>query len=394
MNKKKFLILSLVTTFTSVVLFIYLSFQHYWIKLGISAGPSICNINAKFNCDIVASSQYAAIGGLPVAVLGLVTFFFLFLLSLGALIAISDYSERYLRYGLYISLFTNVVSIIMGVISSIYIGTFCLFCISSYILSFLNTGFLFASQTTPVRTNVFDDLLALKDENKFVGLFFVLIPAFAYFSHTVFLDSYGFQQMNLGIKAALADFAEAPVQNFDISKGLILQKSESPKMTIIEFADFRCPHCRMAYLSLHNFTEARNDVKLIFKTFPLDGTCNPVIAQKGDGSSCYIAYGVYCSEKISQKGWEAHHFAFDNQDAYLKGVTFDKIVSDFSENLKMDASSLKTCMDASDTKQAIEAQALEGKGRVPGTPTIFVNGKSLERGQFMPLLEEVYKSIK
>lgn len=393
MNKNKFLITSLVSTFLSLALFVYLSFQHYWIKLGISSGPSICNINARFNCDVVASSQYASLLGVPIAVLGFFTYSMIFMLLLGSFIAISENHERYKRYGFYLNLFTNIVSIVMGIISSIYIGTFCLFCVASYTLSFISSFMIWKSLEEDALPNVLQDIKELFIEHKFVGIFVVGIPAISYFFHTIFLDSYGFNQMNLGIKSAIANYKAAPIQNLDYKKGLILQKSENIKMTIVEFADFRCPHCKMAYSSLHNFTESRKDVRLVFKFFPLDGTCNPALSQKGDGSSCLLAYAVSCSEKLANKGWDAHNYAFDHQDTYIKGAAFDKIVGDFSESLKINPTELKNCMDAPDTKQAVETQALEGKNIVPGTPTIFVNNKVLEGGQFLPLLEEVYKEI-
>jgi protein-disulfide isomerase len=57
-----------------------------------------------------------------------------------------------------------------------------------------------------------------------------------------------------------------------------------------------------------------------------------------------------------------------------------------------DCESLKTCVNASTTMDAIKAQALEGvNAQVRGTPAIFANGKLLSWGHILPVLEKAYK---
>jgi protein-disulfide isomerase len=51
-------------------------------------------------------------------------------------------------------------------------------------------------------------------------------------------------------------------------------------------------------------------------------------------------------------------------------------------------------MDSAETHDLIKAQASLGiAARVEGTPTIYVNGKKLPRGQLIPVLERVYQSL-
>lgn len=56
----------------------YLIFQHY-----DTSGESFCDVNDYINCDIVNKSMYAEVAGVPVAILGLVAYFVIFLTAVG-----------------------------------------------------------------------------------------------------------------------------------------------------------------------------------------------------------------------------------------------------------------------------------------------------------------------
>ncbi len=60
-----------------IVLTAYLVREHY-----APTGSSFCDINSRLNCDVVNKSDYAAILGVPVALLGLL--FYLAVLALAA----------------------------------------------------------------------------------------------------------------------------------------------------------------------------------------------------------------------------------------------------------------------------------------------------------------------
>jgi protein-disulfide isomerase len=197
-------------------------------------------------------------------------------------------------------------------------------------------------------------------------------------------------------KEKVAYWSASPEKKFDPTKGLSMQKgSTEPVMTIVEFADFRCPHCKHAAPSLHNFTQSHPDVKLIFKPFPLDGTCNEAIKGGGDGISCGLASAVMCSEKIAQKGWLAHDYIFENQMDIIQAGSLDKNLDVVSKTIGISVEDLKKCINDPTTGELIRSMANEGAAaQIQGTPTVFVNGKLLSGGQLIPILESAYKTIK
>ena len=52
-------------------------------------------------------------------------------------------------------------------------------------------------------------------------------------------------------------------------------------------------------------------------------------------------------------------------------------------------------MDDPISKDLVASQAKAGlESKIRGTPTFFVNGKKLSRGQFIPVLKAVYEAAK
>ncbi|MFX8778144.1 DsbA family protein, partial [Acinetobacter baumannii] len=89
-------------------------------------------------------------------------------------------------------------------------------------------------------------------------------------------------------------------------KGLIKSSGDISKatVTIVEFADFLCPHCKSAATSLDAFINNNPNAKLVFKTFPLDGKCNKGMQHQGDGVRCQLAAAPVCADQMNQSGWK------------------------------------------------------------------------------------------
>mgnify|MGYP001572885389 CR=1 FL=1 len=73
MNEKRGLNAILIMSFIAVITSTYLLYLHY------SDDSSFCDISEGISCDIVNRSLYSEIFGIPVSLLGLLTFFFIFI---------------------------------------------------------------------------------------------------------------------------------------------------------------------------------------------------------------------------------------------------------------------------------------------------------------------------
>jgi protein-disulfide isomerase/uncharacterized membrane protein len=399
MKKTNWLTIALLSTVLAIGLHIYLTQQHVTLKLGVSSGNSLCNISSKFNCEAVAASKYASIMDIPLALLGAITNgLLLFLISI-RLLNFADEPERMARYGFYLNGFIALTSVVMGLISASFLSTFCLFCIGTYILSFI--GFISMKNglmTSPTK-HIGEDFHMLLGDAKWVLVLFIGIPGFAFVGNKMVSDSYGLSELKPILNASLVDWMTASNQTFDLTKGLSFQKeTNNPVMTIVEFADFRCSHCKHAYPSLHAFAESHPGVRVIFKAFPLDGTCNSALTN-GDGVSCKLANFVFCAEKVSQKGWAMHNFLFDHQEEVHRiggdKIALDNKISEALQSQNINEAPVKACMESPESMALIRQMAEEGKNsKIEGTPTIFVNNRKLDRGQILPVLQAVYEQIK
>jgi len=141
-----------------------------------------------------------------------------------------------------------------------------------------------------------------------------------------------------------------------------LRGSTMAPVTIYEFSDFQCPHCKMASPYLKKIVEESNGkVKLIFKQYPLPG--HPKAREAAKATIAAHKQGKF---------WEMHDLLFENQDR-LTTANLD----DYAKKLGLDVKKFKADMQSKETEKKIEADIAEGHAAgVDSTPSIYVNDRS------------------
>ncbi|MDG0816526.1 vitamin K epoxide reductase/DsbA family protein [Bdellovibrio svalbardensis] len=395
-NKNKFLLLALLSTLVAIGIHIYLTQHFYQVKFGLGEGGSVCNINEVLNCDAVTASRFSSFLGLPIALWGVATnLILLCFLGLTRYNLTQDRAKTS-RYAFILSALTVIASVVMGTISLTAMKNLCIFCITAYFLSIVGfvTTWLGAEKVN--LRNISDDIKDLFVTDRWALGYFIAVPVIAFLANLMYLESHGLSDIEKIANDKVIYWQSSPQQNFDLTTGLSLQAGNSePIMTIVEFADFRCPHCKHAVPSLHAFTNSHPDVKLIFKPFPLDGTCNDAIKGGGDGISCGLAIAVMCAEQINKSGWKAHNYFFDNQMDIIQAQNLEKNLEAVSPVIGITKEDLKKCVEGPEVKAMVIKMANEGAAaQIQGTPTVFVNGRVLNGGQLLPVLDAAYKSLK
>ena len=140
-----------------------------------------------------------------------------------------------------------------------------------------------------------------------------------------------------------------------------LRGSPMAPVTIYEFSDFQCPHCKMAAPYLKKVVEESNGkVKLVFKQYPL-----PMHPKAREASKAAIA------AHKQGKFWEMHDLLFENQET-LQTANLD----DYAKKIGLDMKRFKADMQAKETEKKIEADIAEGHAAgVDSTPSIYVNNR-------------------
>ncbi len=372
----------------------YLTVHFFDLNFGLLEGSSICNLSAKFNCDTVTASSFASLLGIPIALWGAVTNGALALLLLVWLLGWSENIPRLGRYTLWLSGFIAATSLVMGSISTFYIRSFCVFCMSEYLMSFLIFGLIWSGQEPSRRPATQYVIDLFRGAKGYLGLL-VAIPLVTFLVNRSILDHYGATQLPELINESIMDWQSAPQVSLSVPP-LLVSGSPHPSMTVAEFADFRCPHCRHAVGPVEAFMNSHPDVQLQFYAFPLDGTCNEA-SGGGDGISCYLARTVFCAEQLKKQGWALHHYIYDHQIEIDGNQTMGFAQDEVNEFLKqrgIDEHQFATCVQSPSTDSAIRDEArLGNEVGVKGTPTFFVNNRMLSRGSLIPILEAVHSQL-
>jgi protein-disulfide isomerase len=139
------------------------------------------------------------------------------------------------------------------------------------------------------------------------------------------------------------------------------------KVTIVEFADFECPHCRELHQVLATLEQRYPQVRVVYKDYPLTE-----IHEWAETA----AIGARCAYMQSPAAfWKVHDAIFDNQDLISAENIWDKL-NDFAVKAGLNVDAFKTCMASPEAKQAVDASREEGVALgVNSTPTVYVNGR-------------------
>jgi len=143
-------------------------------------------------------------------------------------------------------------------------------------------------------------------------------------------------------------------------------------VTVVEFADFECPHCRELYDTLKAIEVKYPQIRVIHKNFPLN-QIHPWAETAAIGGRCAF-------EQSPEVFWKVHDSIFENQDVISTENVWDKLVT-FASEAGLNADMFKACLSSPDAQKAVETDRAEGVALgVSSTPTLYVNGRPIAGG--------------
>jgi len=121
----------------------------YLTQHELSGTPLLCDIQNLSGCNVVATSQYSHIFGIPLAEFGILFYSVMFVLAALEIVIFDQLLRRVLQVlsfiGLLSSLYFTSVQIFL-------IGAFCIYCFASALFTLLI--FIFATLIEPIRRHV------------------------------------------------------------------------------------------------------------------------------------------------------------------------------------------------------------------------------------------------
>jgi protein-disulfide isomerase len=145
------------------------------------------------------------------------------------------------------------------------------------------------------------------------------------------------------------------------------------KVTVVEFSDFQCSHCRVLYQTIKELAPQFPQVRWVFENFPI---------VKIHPWAMNAALAGRCVYDHNHDGfWQFHDAVYENQ-ASITPENAQQKLEEFAVAAGLPAPALATCMANPLTQAAVDQNILQAKQlQVDSTPTLYVNGRSLIGGE-------------
>jgi len=156
-----------------------------------------------------------------------------------------------------------------------------------------------------------------------------------------------------------------------------LQGNPEAAIELVEYGDYQCPHCGMAYPIIKQLQEAMGDkMKFVFRNFPLTNShpdaMNAAVAAEAAG--------------VQGKFWEMHDMIFEHQNRLLEDDLYA-----YAQQLGLNVEQFKNDMLSEKVITKVEDDFESGmRSGVNGTPSFFVNGEKFSNSwQYEPFLKHL-----
>ena len=140
-------------------------------------------------------------------------------------------------------------------------------------------------------------------------------------------------------------------------------------LTIVEFSDLQCPHCKTAQPIIDKLMGDFPNARLVFQPFPLEAA-HPWAFQAAAWAQCI-------GKENNAAFWKFVNGIYDDQLA-IDAQNSEAKMKEHATAAGADAAKAAACASSPDTaKQIRESQELGRTVGVSGTPTVFMNGRKI-----------------
>ena len=306
-----------------VALSAYLTTSHLsYLRSGL---PSACNVSDTLNCDTVNSSPWAELWGVPVS--HLATLFYLGVLILSLLGRrggwLADRIHGYLLVG---AIGGGVFSAYLAGVAVFKIRALCLFCLGLDAVNLLLLAVLLpdawnALQALRSAPTAGDRPVWVVDLRRLwrspaavlLALFVLFAGGSSWFLRSKLAELHAREAARTAspapaalpaVSSSGAPSAEPakPEPRIDLdSQTAPTLGSPAAKVTIVEISDFECPFCQRASGTIKELLAAYpGQLRVVFRHFPLDQACNPLLKRPVHENACAAARAAVCAAARGQ----------------------------------------------------------------------------------------------
>jgi protein-disulfide isomerase/uncharacterized membrane protein len=336
---------------------------------------SWCSISPAVNCDLVLSSRYAVLTGVSIALWAIAYYVIVLGVALGAATTQrARWREPLANLAFVLSIWGVLFALYMAMIAFAVLHTVCLMCSALYLT---NIALFVAAWRLRTSARLAGRRQA-STQNRFV-------VAGGIIAAVGVLSIGGWEALGGAVHPIGAEeiararpefvhwFFAQPVVSV-ATDGNHARGQADAAVTIVEFSDFECGHCAAFHESVEDvLPRLGQGVRVIFRHFPLDPSCNPRVSAKIHPQACLAAVAAECAGE-QQKFWQYHNMLFDHQQALERPFLIA-----YAERLGLDVKRFTTCLGGAEARARVEHDAAEGGALgVDSTPTMFINGRMIK----------------
>ncbi len=185
----------------------------------------------------------------------------------------------------------------------------------------------------------------------------------------------GYTDSEIGEKLANR-YRPVAVKKIDVTDAP-MKGNPNAKITLIEFADYECPHCKRFQPVLHQILdEFRTEVKFYFKNYPLPQHTNARLA----------AEAAVAAQKQG-KFWQYQDKLWEKSDE-LTPAEIEKAAKEAG----LDVAKFRQDMASEAVKARVQKDRNDGQSAgIQATPTLYINGREYTDGRDTDSLREWIK---
>jgi uncharacterized membrane protein/protein-disulfide isomerase len=365
---------------------------HYQILHDPLYSSSVCDLGSTFSCTEAYTSRFGSVGGVPVALVGVL--YFAFVLGLVALCGRSATARQNLPgYVFAVSTFGLAGVLYLAYASLFVLKTVCLLCVGTYAASLALFVISGAAEKQPMsslaaraRRDVRTLLRTPAALVSTLGFVVLAVAAVAMFPGGAVSASAGAEAADAAdaTQASRQDDRLTPQMRRELEQFLASQPrvtvagagGSGASVVIVKFNDYQCPPCGMTfrdYKPVLARLQAAHPGKVVFitKDFPLDPECNSLPGLGGGHAAACEAAAAVRLARERERADAMEEWLFANQST----LTPDRV--------KAGAASVGgiTDFDARypTVLQQVRADIAHGiQLGVRGTPTFYMNGIRLQ----------------
>lgn len=283
---------------------VYLALSHLRVYTDMGY-KSFCAVSKSLNCDTVSQSSFSIFLDVPVPIWGVIGY--------GAFLAIlypvrrGSSNQARLWPTLFAAAFCfSLYSIILALISTRYIHSYCIMCMASYAVNLMLLYFTwlvhkrFAQQS--MVAGIKNDFRWVVGPGRKTAIIFLCVCAGICISLILWTPRYW-------------EISSHP-QGYDLPNGVTDDGhpwigAENPELVIVEFTDYQCFQCKKMHFYLRDLIASYPDkIRLVHRNFPMDHTYNPLVKEPFHvGAGKLALLSLYAARK--ENFWQFSDMLFD-----------------------------------------------------------------------------------